>query len=248
MSLKVPYLTEAAIEASATALLAAYARKQGIEIRPPVPVEEILEDHLGLHLGFDDLCSRLGKPDVLGALWIEDGEVLIDQTLDPDEQPSALGRYRFTVAHEVGHWELHRRHLEFQRLQDDLFKERSEPSIVCRTSQQKERIELQADAFAGALLMPRDAVADRWCRLIGPERLEVGQLCDRGRAAMAEALSRRGRGSIDPRAQQNELIEFALRPMAKAFKVSPRAMRIRLERLGCIVRDVDATVPLFGAG
>jgi hypothetical protein len=64
---------------------------------------------------------------------------------------------------------------------------------------------------------------------------------------VAEALSRRGRGSIDPRAQQNELIEIAVRPMAKAFEVSPQAMRIRLERLGHIVRDVDATVPLFGA-
>src|SRR3712207_7120539 len=61
---------------------------------------------------------------------------------------SVTGRFRFTIGHEVGHWELHRRHLQLQRSQDDLFQKRPEPSIVCRTSQQKERIELQADVFA----------------------------------------------------------------------------------------------------
>ena len=46
MNLKVPYLPDAAIEASASALLAAYARREGSQIRPPVPVESILQDHL----------------------------------------------------------------------------------------------------------------------------------------------------------------------------------------------------------
>src|SRR3954466_11240959 len=103
MSLKVPYLPDPDIEASASALLAEYARRERIEIRLPVPVESILQDHLGLHLGFDDLPTRLGAPDVLGALWIESAEVIVDQTLDPEERPSVLSRYRFTLGHEIGH-------------------------------------------------------------------------------------------------------------------------------------------------
>ena len=222
MNLKVPYLPDAAIEASASALLAAYARREEIQIRPPVPVESILQDHLRLHLGFDDLRTRLRVPDVLGALYMDSGEVVIDQTLDPDEQPSALGRFRFTLAHEIGHWELHRTLFEFQQRQDDLFGKPAAPSIVCRTSQGKERIELQADAFAAALLMPRSEVATQWQRLID------------------------GRMGIRPGAPRNDLIEVAVRPMAEVFEVSAQAMRIRLEGLGCS-REVEETASLFEA-
>src|SRR3954447_26650279 len=187
MGLKVAYLADAGIEASANALLADYARRKKVDVRPPVPVEDILEDHLGLHLGFDDLRTRLGVPDVLGSLWIERAEVIVDQTLDPDEQPSVLTRYRFTLGHEIGHWQLHRKLVMVQRLQDDLFQKPTGPSIICRISQQRERIELQADAFSAALLMPRPAVGAEWQRLIGPERLKVSELKGRGGISLAAA-------------------------------------------------------------
>ena len=221
MHLKVPYLPDAAIEASAGALLAAYARQRGNQIRP-VPVEGILQDHLRLHLGFDDLRTRLGVPDVLGALYMDSGDVVIDQTLDPDEHSSVLGRYRFTLAHEIGHWELHRALFAFQQRQDDLFGEPAAPAIVCRASQGKEWIERQADAFAAALLMPRSEVATCWQRLIGG-----------------------GRG-IRPGAPRDDLIELAVRPMAAVFEVSAQAMRIRLEGLGCS-RAGEKTASLFAA-
>jgi IrrE N-terminal-like domain len=249
MGLKVPYLADAGIEASANALLADYARRKKIDVRPPVPVEDILEDHLGLHLGFDDLRTRLGVPDVLGSLWIERAEVIVDQTLDPDEHPSALTRYRFTLGHEIGHWDLHRGLVLAQRLQADLFQKSSGPSIICRTSQRKEPIEWQADAFAAALLMPKPAVAAFWQRLMGPaERLKVSEL--KGRAGpflVAAALLGRGCASRDARSQQNAAIEAVVRPLAEAFEVSPAAMRIRLEQLGFVTHDLDTTVPLFGA-
>ena len=43
------------------------------------------------------------------------------------------------------------------------------------------------------------------------------------------------------------MIELIVKPLADEFHVSPQAMRIRLERLGWIVRDVDEQEPLFGA-
>jgi hypothetical protein len=244
MSLKAPYLADAGIEASANTLLADYARRTKIDVRPPVPVEEILEHHLGLHLGFDDLRARPGVPDVLGALCIERAEVTVDQTLDPDEHPSALTRYRFTLGHEIGHGDLHRDLVLAQRLQADLFQTSSGPSIICRTSQRKELIEWQADAFAAALLMPRSEVGQHWQRLIGPERLEVSEL--RGRAGVFLAAALAG-PSHEPRTQHDALIEFFIRPMAKVFEVSPAAMRIRLEQLGFIVHDIDTTMSMFEA-
>jgi IrrE N-terminal-like domain len=209
MQLRPPYLSDAEIEASANALLADFIRRKGINARPPIPVEKILEDHLGLHLGFDDLRARLGVDDVLGALLLEDAEVIVDRTLDPDEQPSALPRFRFTLGHEIGHWELHRQLVLAQQRQNDLFQEARAASIVCRTSQRRERIELQADAFAAALLMPRPMIAAHWQRLIGPERLKVGELKDRGGAFLAAAAAL-GRGYVgsDARGQRNNMIEF----------------------------------------
>jgi hypothetical protein len=248
MQLRPPYLSGTDIEASANALLAEFARWKGVEVKLPIPVEDILEDHLGLHLGFDDLCARLGAPDILGALWIENAEVIVDQTLDPEEQPSALARYRFTLGHEVGHWQLHRELVMARRQQDELFQQATAPSIVCRTSQKRERIELQADAFSAALLMPRPAVAAGWQRLMGPELLKVSELKGRGGAFLAAAAAlERGRFGSDAQGQKNGVIEVMIQPLAEAFEVSRPAMRIRLEQLGFIVHDVNPTVSMFEA-
>jgi Zn-dependent peptidase ImmA (M78 family) len=244
MQLRPPYLCGAEIEAGANALLADYIRRKGIDARPPIPVEDILEHHLGLHLGFDDLRGKLGIDDVLGALSLEDAEVIVDQTVNSDEQPSVLPRYRFTLGHEIGHWQLHRGLVLAQRRQDDLFQQSSGPSIICRTSQKRERIELQADAFAAALLMPKSEVVAHWQRLMGPERLKVSELQGKVGVFLAAALAR---SSHEPRTQQDGLIEFFIRPLAEAFEVSPPAMRIRLERLGFIVHDVEPTLSLFEA-
>ena len=96
--------------------------------------------------------------------------------------------------------------------------------------------------------MPRPAVTAHWQRLIGPERLKVSELKDRGGAFLAAAAVL-GRGYVgsDARAQQNDVIEAVIRPIAEAFQVSRPAMRIRLEQLGFIVQDVEATMSLFEA-
>jgi hypothetical protein len=44
-----------AIERDAEALLAQYAHARGIEIKAPIPIEDIVEKHLKLRVEFDDL-------------------------------------------------------------------------------------------------------------------------------------------------------------------------------------------------
>jgi Zn-dependent peptidase ImmA (M78 family) len=247
MSIKVPYLADADIEKRASALLTKYSLARNIQVRAPIPLDDILI-HLGLRLDLDDLRTTLGILDVLGALWIEEKRIYIDQSLDPDERPSALGRFNFTLGHEIGHWCLHRPYVETQQRHEDLLQTPSCPSIVCRTSQQRERIELQADAFSGALLMPRAEVITHWHRLLGPERLKLSQLCARADRDPAMTWLRRGPVGAQPLMQERELVESTIRPMAEAFEVSPPAMRIRLEQLGLIVRDLNETlVALFEA-
>src|SRR3954447_7275022 len=89
MGLKVPYLPDAEIEASATTMLTLYSMAEAVQVRPPIDLDDLLV-HLGLRLDFDDLKTTPGNPDALGALWVKDQHIYIDQTLDPDERPGAL--------------------------------------------------------------------------------------------------------------------------------------------------------------
>src|SRR5258708_2859683 len=156
MTLRVPYIADQIIERKAEALLAQFARARGVEIRPPIPIEDIIEKHLKLHLEFDDLHRRLGVPrggsgteaDIFGAIWLETGVIVIDESLDPEERPSIEGRYRLTLAHEGGgHWRLHRPLVQANRGPGALFGYARQPTVVCR-SQATDRVEFQANLYA----------------------------------------------------------------------------------------------------
>ena len=117
MTLRVPYISDESIERDAEALLSQYAHAKGLEVKAPIPIEDIVEKHLKLRVEFDDLHRLLGvprsgfgiEPDIFGAIWLETGKIVIDESLDPEERPRIEGRYRFTLAHEGGgHWRLHR--------------------------------------------------------------------------------------------------------------------------------------------
>jgi hypothetical protein len=190
-----PYIPQKRIERAAEALLARYLECSG-KTAVPVPVEEILEHHLGLSLGFEDLASVVGETGVLGATWSAKRHVSVDNSLDPDVYPESEGRFRFTLAHEIGHWMLH---------QSQLLGGSATPThMLAQNPLRRDRRELQADRFAAALLMPQPLVREQWCEVrVMP--LHVG---------------------FDP---SNE--------MARRFKVSEVAMRIRLEELGLLDRS-----------
>ena len=46
MSIPVPYLSDEVIERDAAALLAEYAHARGVTVKPPIPIEDIVEKHL----------------------------------------------------------------------------------------------------------------------------------------------------------------------------------------------------------
>ena len=111
MSRYVPYLAEEAIERDAAALLAEYEHARGVMIEPPIPIEDIVEKHLKLGIEFDDTHRLFGipgtgldlgqGPDILGAIFFDEKRVVVDEGLDPEENPNKEGRYRFTLAHEA---------------------------------------------------------------------------------------------------------------------------------------------------
>ena len=248
MTLQVPYLADEAIERDAEALLAQFAHARGMAIRAPIPIEDIIEKHLKLHIEFDDLHRRLGVPrggsgteaDIFGAIWFETGEIVIDESLDPEERPSIEGRYRFTLAHEGGHWRLHR---PLDSGPGSLFGYARPPTVV--SSRAKERVELQANLYASCLLMPRKLVFQAWRDRFGNDHprglrrkdgtVDVDEIIRMlpNFVAVPVVISH----SFD-RACDDQLLKHIARPFAEQFLVSPIAMRIRLERLELLHREV----------
>lgn len=101
-------------------------------LRGPVDLPRILRAH-GIELEYADL-----SPDVAGLLMWADGWVVVVNRRDA-KNPE---RFRFTLAHELGHYFLHRR---------------LHPYRSCRRSGQ-ELWERHANQFAAELLMPEDEV------------------------------------------------------------------------------------------
>lgn len=155
--MRVPYLTESRIEAAAENTIACFERKLGCFEDAAVPLEEVAECLFNLDVRCENLVAKYGAQ-TLGAIWFESGEIRIDDSLNYEINPSQLGRYRFTLAHEIGHWVLHEPVARAHRQQGSFFDDTAEPSIICRAPlprTKKEPIEWQADYFAGCLTMPR---------------------------------------------------------------------------------------------
>jgi Zn-dependent peptidase ImmA (M78 family) len=245
MTLRVPYISGESIERDADALLAEFAHARGVSIQAPVPIEDIVEKHLKLRIEFDDLHRLLGvprsgtDPDIFGAIWLEKGEIVIDESLDPEVRPSIEGRFRYTLAHEGGgHWRLHRRLVEAITGQDSLFGDARQPTVVCRSSQAKQRAELQADLYASCLLMPRKLVMQAWCDKFGNNHPRIV----RRKRRIVVPCDAEGEAATAIRAfyqtRDDDGLEYFAQPFAKQFLVSPVAMRIRLEKLGLLHREV----------
>jgi len=236
----VPYLTKKHIEKEAALLLAEYGDRRGQIAGPPIPIDEIVELHLGLTLEMKDMRSLFRFGDVHGALWMDQQVGGIDRGLDPAVHPNKRGRYHFTLAHEAGHWRLHRRHYVNDPYQGEFFGEGMPvPAYVCRSSEAKKPVEWQADYFAAAVLMPRPMVRaawESWRQTASPMSL------DRLRTYVGEPVIR-GMPAAETNGEiiDELLMEEFCRPLAGMFQVSAQAMRIRLEELELLIReDVQA--------
>ncbi len=247
MGLKVAYVSDEAIEKDAQALLAAYAHAGGVALVAPISIDDIIEKHLKIGIEFDDTHRLFGvprsgigfDPDILGAIFFDQKRIVIDESLDPDTFPAKEGRYRYTAAHEVGHWQLHRALFGKDPAQTSLLEPHAAPSVVCRSSQAKERIEFQADLYASCVLMPRKLVFAAWDEAFPDRKQRVLQPptpFDHPFVEIERMTDEYGKSYGD--AADDLVLEQFARPLAQKFGVSPIAMRIRLERLGLLHRMV----------
>ena len=156
MRIEVPYRKKSEIAAMAFDLLDKYETWKGQPLTPPINIDEIIERYFKISLEFGNLKEHLSIPDVLGATWLDEKVIRIDSSLEGNE-----GRLSFTMAHEVGHWWMHRPIYEMGKVTLPLFSYRQappSPAIVCRAAGKKEPAEWQADQFAAMLLMPASLI------------------------------------------------------------------------------------------
>jgi hypothetical protein len=220
---RVPFLTERAIEEHADLLLAEWTAK-GHKVAVPVPLDDLVELHLQLTYEVEDLRARFSTGDVLGAIWFNENVIRIDSSLDPHDNPAMLGRFNFTLAHEIGHWRLHREHLRADPDEAVLFEANGRPAFVCRDGDRRPE-EWQADQFAGCLLMPRSLLRAAW-----EQWLDTDEPVAIGEIHMATVTG-------DRRADEHVAFEQFCRPLADRFAVSAQAMRIRLQALELLVKE-----------
>jgi Zn-dependent peptidase ImmA (M78 family) len=223
--MKVPWMEKADIACAAGKVIADLEMKSGRHVAPPIPVDNIIEFGLGLRLGFEDLRRKLNMEDVLGATYVQSRKICADISL---ECPEGEGRLCFTLAHEAGHWVMHREFIGGAGP--------SGGAIFCRTRDARKPIEWQADYFAACLLMPEAFVRDAFTRVCGPPPLVLHNV--------ESAYS--GPICFDPCVANWPAIADCIRRAGNFLNVSKQAMIIRLQELGLVRNETRS--PLIWRG
>lgn len=157
----VPFLSQNEIESKARELLD-WVRPTIARVPSLTPVAEIAEKlvqecNVQVQRDFDLGYSKRGRK-ILGMCQFRPHIIYIDRHLDPFGP-----RYRFTLAHELGHLILHRKlwldPAELEMPMNQIHDDRSHVFGARRpVKTARDRLEWQANAFAAALLMPRNTV------------------------------------------------------------------------------------------
>ena len=223
--MKVPWMPKTSIARMAEDVISGYETTAGKRVVPPIPVEHIIEFGLKLGLAFEDLRCKLNMGDVLGATYVKSRKICADISLD---RPEADGRLCFTLAHEAGHWVMHRKFVDLA-CRDGGF-------IFCRTRDAKKPMEWQADYFASCLLMPEAFVRDAFARVCGPQPLVLHNV--------ESAYS--GPICFDPCVANWPAIAACVRRAGNFQNISRQAMIIRLQDLGLVRNETCAPMAWRG--
>ena len=220
--MKVPWISKERIALKAMDLIEAFQAVAGYRVKPPIPVEDIIERALGLRFLYEDLEKVLGSNDVLGATYVESGVICINERLF---EHSSEGRLVFTCAHEVGHWVLHRQYVDVEETHSS-----KGEAIVCSLKNAKAPIEWQADHFAACLLMPEKEIREAFQKVCGPEPFVINNV----RSSVEEGAQRK-----EPFVEQWPFIAAAMCEAGGFSNVSKQAMIIRLQDLGLLINKTS---------
>jgi Zn-dependent peptidase ImmA (M78 family) len=230
---KVPWRTRLDISQETNHLLDRWSAFIGQKAKPPIPVEAIAENYLGIAVEYDNLEEMLGISDVLGATWVESKTMVINSSL----LDGAEGRISFTCSHEIGHWVLHRKYFFEHFSRKDPSGVDPSPTVVCRISTSKLRGEWQADYFGACLLMPSTEVQEAFEGVFGKEPLALYN--------KKSCFGRRNSIVLDPALDTVKEIAGRVIDRGDFTNVSRESMGYRLHELGLLKNFTGETLPSY---
>jgi Zn-dependent peptidase ImmA (M78 family) len=218
------FLSDSQIARLASRLIEEF-RLQAPSYSAPYDLHALIWDYL---YEIDELCldedTNLGTDPQTGEkIW---GKTLTDERMiliDPMVKTKPF--YRFTLAHEIGHWVLHCRPLLRRKTMLNRIREKqglepsassSHPSPVA-----EHRREIQANLFASSLLMPMSDVRHSFKIRFGDSPIKAGGRSPKKVKETAEDI-----------AQQAVNEEC---PLREVFDVSTETMAVRLMALNLVI-------------
>ena len=156
----------------------------------PVPVEDIVDSCFGLRVkDVEDMtqapgCPPLDERESLSGLLLADDKMIWCNSSEGTQWPP---RRRFTIAHELGHWVLHRLGQQSLFCRRATVAPEDEAGGVAAKLQRPElpESEREANAFAAALLMPAELIRhhyyatdrsfERMCEIFGSSQAAMGR-------------------------------------------------------------------------
>lgn len=139
------------LEARASAMLRRHFLTR--ELKLPIAAERVADLSFGLQISWESLGPEQPGAVTLGCLRPDGHQIVLNDHARPyfGQYP---GTENYTVAHELGHWDLH---VTPAPAHAELFSvEKSPASAIVCTNQGSSLRERQAERFAAYLLMPED--------------------------------------------------------------------------------------------
>lgn len=193
------------INAEAESFLITYHSSKSI----PIPIEEIIDLRLQIDIiqipGLKDVFAEVGL-DIDAFIASDFASISVDKFI----QEKRNNRYRFSLAHEIGHMLLHGylyKKFEFKTMDEWT------AAIGQMPFQDQEIVEWQADEFAGLVLVPRAILKNEFKKVLKD----------------TEGLLK-----IYYKDRPELVTSILVRSLAVKFAVSEYVMKIRLERDGLL--------------
>lgn len=203
----IPFLSRPQIEAAAVGFLREYCPwvLAAPKMTPVLDILDQLKLQTGLSAKFVELGHN-GAAKVVGRVSFRHRLLYLDFSLAQERQ----ARFRFTLAHEIGHWVLHRYNFEKSKspyldTHEGVVENPQDGLFPFRRRTPAESLAFQARTFASALVMPHRTFASAFFRL----RQELGF------------------STADARANLDKMIVC----LSDTFQVSKTCVRIRIEEL-----------------
>lgn len=219
------------IEDVTTQRIHEYEAETGVSVTLPVPIEQIVEQVLGLDFDWDVIEERPGEQ-ILGGLDAANKKILLNEAhTDLFEQKPGL--LRSTIGHEAGHWDIDIDRSKFG--QPGLFESEDSPVVFRHASKADKVIEV---------LLTRSLHDERAYKLYkklteGQDSPEVRSAVDRYQSALLMP-----KWLMIDAAERCDLSKWPeLYRLAEEAQVNISNLTVRLQRLGLIyLRDGDKTI------